>query len=415
MRALPVLLLLALGPGRVRAQHVLDAGPGKPYPTIAAAVAAAPAGATVRVAAGTYREPTLVITRPLVLEGRPGARLLGEGARTIVRIAADDVTIRGFTLAGTGVSQVDERAAILVQDHRRCRIAGNTIDDAQFGIKLERAPGCQVLDNTVRGPGLRQMAAGNGIHAWYSDSVVVRDNTVDGHRDGIYFEFVTAGIVAGNHVTRSARYGLHFMFSHECRYATNTFDANGNGVAVMYSRQVVMEGNTFSRNWGHAAYGLLLKDINASVIRGNRFIGNSTALYLEDAGSNQVSENEFRENGWAVRLLASAQENTFEGNRFEGNAFDVATNSRRSTSTFRGNWWDRYRGYDLDGDGVGDTPHHPVRLFSLVVEQSPATLVVLRSLLVDVLDLTERVLPVLTPETLRDDVPRMHRLPAGLP
>ena len=52
--------------------------------------------------------------------------------------------------------------------------------------------------------------------------------------------------------------------------------------------------------------------------------------------------------------------------------------------------------------------HAPVRLFALLVEQSPAALVLTRSLLVDVLDIAERVMPALTPETLRDAAPLMH-------
>src|SRR6185436_12079156 len=92
----------------------------------------------------------------------------------------------------------------------------------------------------------------------------------------------------------------------------------------------------------------------------------------------------------------------------DGNTFSVGTNSRQSYSTFEQNYWDRYRGYDLDRDGLGDVPFAPVRLFALIVEQSPASLVLLRSPLVDVLDLVERVLPVLTPAELIDRHPLMR-------
>ena len=120
-----------------------------------------------------------------------------------------------------------------------------------------------------------------------------------------------------------------------------------------------------------------------------------------------VRENVFRGNGWALKTLASAQGNLFEGNTFERNAFDVATNSRSNYSTFRGNYWDAYRGYDLNRDGIGDVPHAPVRLFALIVEQSPASLILLRSLLVDALDLAERALPALTPSEVQDTAPRL--------
>jgi len=105
--------------------------------------------------------------------------------------------------------------------------------------------------------------------------------------------------------------------------------------------------------------------------------------------------------------MANTESNRFEGNRFAGNAFDVATNSRSNTSTFAGNSWDQYRGYDLDRDGYGDVPFRPVRFFSLVVQEHQPALILLRSFFVELLDLAERMLPILTPETLVDARPLM--------
>ncbi|MDH5628407.1 MAG: hypothetical protein OEY69_08955, partial [Candidatus Krumholzibacteria bacterium] len=63
--------------------------------------------------------------------------------------------------------------------------------------------------------------------------------------------------------------------------------------------------------------------------------------------------------------------------------------------------------YDLDKDGVGDVPHHPVRLFALLVEKAPPGVVLLKSLFVSLIDTAERVMPVFTPETLVDSRPLM--------
>jgi nitrous oxidase accessory protein len=270
-----------------------------------------------------------------------------------------------------------------------------------------------VTGNVMRGARTAQSVSGNGIHIWSSERVEVAHNTVSGHRDGIYFEFVKSGYVHDNTSEQSARYGMHFMFSDDCRYERNLYRENGNGVAVMYSKRVVMTGNRFVHNWGSAAYGLLLKDISDSRVAGNDFTKNSVGLYLEDSNRNLVLANRFRENGWALKVMANAQGNTFEHNTFELNAFDVATNSRSNFSTFNENYWERYRGYDLDRNGIGDVPHAPVRLFALVVEQSPPTIILLRSLLVDLLDLAERILPTLTPATLLDHRPLMKRPAPG--
>jgi nitrous oxidase accessory protein len=382
--------------------------------TVTEAIRIVSRNGVVRVRAGVYIEPTLIIRQPLTLEGERGAILDGGGVREILVVGADSVTVRGMTFRNTGTSQATDRAALRVVDAAGCLIERNTFTNTLFGIYLQRASACLVRRNTLDGMAGSQTVTGNGLHLWSSRDIVLEDNVIRGHRDGIYFEFVTNSRVRRNLSTGSHRYGLHFMFSDSCRYEDNTFRANESGVAVMYSKRVHITGNTFERNRGSAAYGLLLKEITDSKVRGNRFIENSIALHLEGASRNDVVDNDFVRNGWAVRVLADAQDNVLRGNAFSGNVFDVGTNSRRNYSTFTGNWWDRYAGYDLDHDGRGDVTHAPVRLFALLVEQSPAALVLTRSLLVDLLDIAERVVPALTPETLRDAAPLMHA-PRKLP
>jgi nitrous oxidase accessory protein len=384
--------------------------PSTAMSVITDAIRAAAAGDTVRVPAAVYSGPTIVIDRPLMLIGERGAVLDGEGERALIEIRADNVIVRGLTFRNVGVSFVEDRAALRVTDARNCELLENRFEATFFAIYLEKVDGCQVRGNRVTGAGRRETMAGNGVHVWNSRNITITDNEVRGHRDGIYLEFVKQSRVEGNRSADNVRYGVHFMFSDSCQYLDNAFVRNGAGVAVMYARFVVMERNTFERNRGTATYGLLLKDIRDSRISGNRFIGNTVGLLADGSNRLAVKANTFRENGWAIKVLANATDNRFTDNVFVGNTFDVATNSRRSSSSFERNYWDAYRGYDLDGDGFGDVPFRPVRLFSLIVERYPTALSLLRSLFIDILDAAERVLPLLTPETLVDAEPRM-----GLP
>jgi nitrous oxidase accessory protein len=198
------------------------------------------------------------------------------------------------------------------------------------------------------------------------------------------------------------------MFSDSCAYHDNIFRGNRAGVAVMYSGVVDMTGNTFAEARGPAAYGLLLKELRASRLEGNHFEDNTVALFVDGSDRLAARRNDFVRNGWAVRLLASADAGRFEENRFAGNAFDVTTNSRQSSTRFRGNYWDRYDGHDLDHDGTGDVPFRPMRLFGLIVAQHPPAVFLLNSFFVSLLDTAERVAPVIGPETPVDSAPRMR-------
>jgi nitrous oxidase accessory protein len=129
-------------------------------------------------------------------------------------------------------------------------------------------------------------------------------------------------------------------------------------------------------------------------------------------GANRIkaTRNAFIDNGWAVKLEASTQEGSFTSNNFIGNTFDVAANNSESTNTFARNYWDGYRGYDLDRDGFGDVPFHPVRLFSVVVAQNAPAIILMRSNFVRLLDSAESVIPALTPEAVTDREPAMERI-----
>ncbi|HET8648440.1 MAG TPA: nitrous oxide reductase family maturation protein NosD [Gemmatimonadales bacterium] len=394
---------LAAGPART---IVVETGGA--VATVGRALELAGDGDTIVVRAGQYREPPLVVNRRVVLLGEPGAVLDGGGTHQILTIKADSVVVRGFTLAHVGTSYVDDRAAIRADSVRGCVIERNQVLDAFFGIYLAHTADCVVRHNLVRGSARNESSAGNAIHLWYSTGTVVDSNQVNGHRDGIYLEFSGGSVIRGNQSTGNRRYGLHFMFSNDCRYEGNTFSRNGAGVAVMYSQTVTMVGNRFTWNRGPAAYGLLLKEIHDSRVEGNEFLGNTVALHLDGADRVRISHNLFEQNGWAIRLLGSTEGDTLTGNGFRGNSFDLTTNTAHAAGAVSGNYWDQYAGYDLDRDGRGDVPFHPVRLFSMLVQDHQPGLILLRSFVVDLLDLAERMLPVLTPEALVDPHPLMQ-------
>jgi nitrous oxidase accessory protein len=240
--------------------------------------------------------------------------------------------------------------------------------------------------------------------------MVIENNRVSGQRDGIYFEFVTNSHIVNNISENNIRYGLHFMFSHYNSYMHNVFSHNGAGVAVMYTHNVTMTGNSFNDNWGSASYGLLLKDISNSTIEKNNFNGNTTGIYMEGSSRIHISHNNLKSNGYAMKIQASCDANVIVENNFTGNTFDVTTNGTLFQNDFDSNYWDKYDGYDLDRDGTGDVPFHPVNMFSMILEQMPVAMIFFRSFMVDLMEKTERAIPSLTPENFRDNKPLMKQV-----
>jgi nitrous oxidase accessory protein len=391
-----------------RAALIVDVSPHGPVRTVRAALSLVVRGGTILVHPGTYRDSTIVVGMPVRIIGDGDAILDGESKRQIMTITGDSVTVRGLHFINVGVAFTEDLAAIKVIRASSCEIRDNRIDNAFFGIYLQEASSCIVAGNQLRAEHSRDATSGNGIHLWHSRDITIAQNRITGHRDGIYFEFTRQAHVRGNVSTDNLRYGLHFMYSDSCDYERNTFRHNGAGVAVMYSRGVRMVENRFEGNRGAAAYGLLLKEIADSRLERNYFLDNTAGLVADGATRLVADRNQFVENGWALKLQASTEDAQFTRNDFAGNTFDVATNSRSSSSTFRGNYWSAYDGYDRNHDGVGDVPYSPVRLASVVVAQTEPALILLRSNFLYLLDAAERVIPALTPETLVDSSPSMR-------
>lgn len=365
---------------------------------------------TLLIQAGTYNEYDIRIDKPLTLLGQGRPVIDGQKKGEIITILADSVNLEGLSLKRVGVSYTTDYAAIRVVKRKHFRIRDIDMEDLFFGIFLEKAQQGEVIGNRIKGEAREEFNSGNGIQLWYCKDVQVADNQVQGVRDGIYLEFSDRINIRNNRSTRNLRYGLHFMFSNDDSYTGNHFEANGAGVAVMFSKNIKMQGNTFRKNWGTASFGLLLKEINDAEISGNTFEENTVGISIE--GSNRIDylRNDFSGNGWAIKVRGACYANTFRGNNFLNNSFDLAYNSKVNDNRFEQNYWSNYTGYDLDRDGVGDVPYRPVKLFSYIVNRTPETIVLLRSLFMDIIDFSEKVSPVFTPDNLQDERPLMKRV-----
>lgn len=401
-RAILLSILLPAAAGAA----VITTGPSRPLQGV---LDSAQPGDTILLSPGLYRQHDIIIRKPLTIIGQHYPVFDGEKRHQVFIVTASNVRIQGITVQHTGRSSMVDMAGIRLQNSR-----GSVIRDCRFlyttyALYLENSRHCIIAGNYIKAVTTDELQSGNGVHAWKCDSLLIAGNTISGHRDGIYFEFVTGSSILRNISHNNIRYGLHFMFSHNDIYSYNTFRNNGAGVAVMYTKGVIMHRNTFYHNWGDASYGILLKEISDSRIDSNRFIKNTIGIFMEGSNRIHISGNEFSSNGWAMRVQASCEANVIEGNNFLDNSFDVATNGTMMLNTYKGNYWDKYDGYDLDRDGTGDVPYYPVSLYSVLSERIPAAMILYRSFLTNIMDQAEKMMPTIIPDQLRDDRPRTRK------
>ena len=399
--------LLICFPLFLKAQSI-EVCPKCPINSIAQAVAKAKKGDTIIVQKGTYPENNILLDKPLTLIGKDRPIINGQFKGSILKIQADSITIKGFRLANVPFKATEEQAAILLDKSKKFLIEDNIMDQVCFGVLLRKGRDGIIKNNKISSNATQQYNSGNAIHLWSCKNIKIIGNEAANCRDGIYIQFSSKSYIEGNYCYKNLRYGLHFMFSDDNEYYRNRFSENGAGAAVMFSKRVKMVGNTFQDNWGPSSYGLLLKELYDSELVDNTFYRNTIGINGENCTRMKYNENNFTENGWGIRIRGGCYQNDFWDNNFFNNTFDVAYDNNVNDNKFRSNYWSDYTGYDLNKDGVGDVPYRPVKLFSYISNRTPESIVLLRSLFIDIMNFSEKVAPVFTPENLIDETPRME-------
>jgi len=367
-------------------------------------------GDRIIIKKGVYVGNQINIDKSVIITGEKGAILDGMNKYQIMIVTADSVTIKNLVFRNVGISYLNDNAAVKLKEVSHCRITNNTLENVFFGIYLLKTKHTLIADNKITGNNQQEVSSGGGIHLHECDHITITGNQVSKSRDGIYFEFVDYSSIRNNLSEHNVRYGLHLMYSEHDNFSYNTFIDNRAGGVVMYSNFITMKHNHFRHNWGANNDGLLLKELNDGTVEQNRFYKNSSAVYSEGSNRIKFDHNNFIQNGWAARIMSNCTENNFTKNNFIENSFDVSTSGSTNLNSFNKNYWSSYGGYDLDRDGKGDVPYHPVSLFSYLVNRHKPALILMHSLFIKFLNVAEKALPVLTPKSLIDQKPLMHKV-----
>ena len=419
-----VLLALAL-PVAARAQGEATRVPAE---RLAGAIAAARPGDTIEVTGGEFHG-NLVIDRPLTLIGLDWPVLDADGQGTVLRLEAEDTTVRGFVVRNSGDSLDREDSGIIAAAPRGL-VENNRLENVLFGIYIEAAPGTTVRGNHIEGQDLDIARRGDLIRLWDSDDVLIEDNVTRRGRDAVlwYSERMT---LRGNDFSHG-RYGLHFMYCDDAIIENNRLTYNSVGAYLMYGRRLTLRDNLIAFNRGPSGYGIGLKDMDDVVITGNRILDNRVGIFNDSSprelnSTAVVQGNLFAYNDSALEMLPSVRHNLISDNSFVENEQQVVVagggqlRDNEWTVGDRGNYWSDYAGYDSDGDGQGELPYRAERLLDSLIGRQPELRLFVYSPVITAIDFAARAFPLVRPQPVLVDerpltqpiVPSNAPLPTG--
>ena len=385
---------------------------------IQARIDAASPGAVIVIEPGTYHG-NLVVEAAVTLRGEGRPVIHGDGTGSVILVKADGVTIEGLRIEHSSVGPIGGPAGIRVEADD-VTIVDNVVEDTYMGIAAFGASRLKVVDNVVRGRQSAAMGAeghaadpaatedqgqeleaaadaghehsaaaaasgrvyrGDGISLWNCEQTLVRDNVVEDSRDGIYMSFGTSIILDRNRIVES-RYAIHSMYAEDLTAVENAFEGNLSGAILMYGGPVLMLRNrVVDSDSASTGFGLLLKDVFGADVVENLFVSNRIGIQIDGpAGDTEhaivIRRNTVATNRFGVSLYPTAHA-VFSGNSFVENAVQVVAQgdgvSGKNTwyDDGIGNYWSDYRGYDLDGGGLGDLPHNEGGALESLVVRAP--------------------------------------------
>jgi parallel beta-helix repeat protein len=326
-----------------------DGAADRPVRTVARAVEAAPAGSTIVIRAGTYRESVPTFSKPLTLQPYPGETVWMKGSVVVTGWVADGATWRrdGWTATfcqtcyppggidpahpaaglpdmvfvdGAPLAQVTSKAAVrpgtFFVDRAGAALSigsdptGRTVEASVHAVGLHMVTGAR--GTTVRGLGFAHYAAhanpGQGAVVGDTESLTFEHNTVAWSAGKGLVVYAPGAVVRGNtfahngvagldmwHADGAVVAGNHFLGNNRERFVVSGPVAEAAGAKITRSRRIVLEDNVSERNVGT---GLWLDDSTAdarvvrNLVRDNAHTGIDVEISTRAVvASNVVARN----------------------------------------------------------------------------------------------------------------------------
>ena len=327
------------------------------------AIDKAPAGSILKLPAGVYKGG-IVINKPITIIGKEeGVIIDAEGNGTVITAKGSFITLKNLTIVGSGDRHERLDAAIKLSDGKQCEISHCVIKDCLFGIDMQMVSNSIISNNKITSKDMDLGLRGDGLRLWYSNDNIVKKNSLIRSRDMVIWYSHGNEII--KNYGRENRYSLHFMYAGKNLIKDNTYELNSVGIFFMYSQDSIAIGNVIKSSLGATGMGIGLKDVSNFVLKDNTILYNAQGLYIdrspfEPDTHNWIENNKILYNSEALHFHSLSENNVIKNNTIMGNIEDIVNDSRGSKTNENeivGNYWDKYEGFDRNGDNIGDTPH----------------------------------------------------------
>jgi len=324
------------------------------------AIDKAPSGATLNLYSGVY-SGSITIVKPITIIGaQDGVVIDAGGTGNVVNIKSSNVTLSNLTIQNSGSLMYSLDSGIHIEKAKNINIINCKILDSLYGIDMYMVQNSTFKENFISSKDFDIALRGDALKIWHSHNNLISHNTITKTRD-ITLNYSHNNTIKNNHISNS-RFALQIAYSKNNLIEKNSFKYNSVSLMLMMNENSKIINNSILSSNGAAGIGVMLQGGSDIIFDSNTLRYNAKGIYIDSDPNEQtikryIRNNDISYNKEAIRFHLTIRQNTITNNIFEGNIDDIVKSTagyKTMLNVVEYNYWDRYAGFDTDGDNIGN-------------------------------------------------------------
>ena len=306
----------------------------------------------------------IVINKPITILGiKDNVIIKGNNTGQVITINSSNVTLKNITITNSGDRMDHLDSAIVMTKVRNCQIIKCKILNSLYGIDMNMVQDSIISENYITSKNNLISLKGDALKIWYSKNNIIKNNIIDNTRD-VTLTYSHNNKLINNTFTNN-RFATHLNLSNNNLIQNNRYEYNSVSIMIMASKDITVESNQIKSSKGAAGMGVVLLGAKNFIFKDNKLSYNAKGLYIDSKSKERgmqryIINNEISHNMEAIHFHQAIKNNTITKNKIFGNIEDIVKDVAGKFSLeniVEYNYWDRYEGFDKDGDNIGDTTH----------------------------------------------------------
>ncbi len=364
---------------------------------------------TIKLYNGVYIG-NIIINKPITILGKgKNVEIRGDGNETVIKINSSNVTLKNLTITNSGNKFYNIDSAIKMKDCKECVIDRCHIKNTLYGIDMSMVKESNITNNTITSNGKDIEFRGNGLKLYYSSNNFFFKNIIENVKD-ITLNYSNNNIFKKNKFLNS-RFATHLTISHSNVFENNFYQYNSVSIMIMGANNTKVINNKILSSKGNAGIGIVINGVYNFKFKKNIVKFNAKGIYIEGGEKGEgikrkIIENEISYNKEAFHFHQGIKDNMIISNKIFGNIEDIVkdlpTNTNKSNIVKR-NYWDRYEGFDRDGNNIGDKPYKIYQYSSRLWSYNNKVKFFYASPIMSTLNFISELAPFIEPNLLIED------------